>query len=220
MSDSSLKQAVLDELEWDPSVNAAHIGVTANNGVVTLTGDVGSYTEKLAADSAAWRVFGVKAVADELVVRYPSGKKIEDADIAQKALQVLSWDSEVPLNKVKVEVEKGWVTLSGEVDRFYQRNAAEEDVQMLQGVAGVTNNINIKPRVQPSASDVRSKIKAALQRNAQIEADDITVKADGGKVTLYGNVDTWYEDEEVVNAAWPAPGVSQGVDRIVVGNVS
>src|SRR5208337_2544544 len=153
MSDSSLKQAVLDELEWDPSVNAAHIGVTANNGVVTLTGDVGSYTEKLAADSAAWRVFGVKAVADELVVRYPSGKKIEDADIAQKALQVLSWDSEVPLNKVKVEVEKGWVTLSGEVDRFYQRNAAEEDVQMLQGVAGVTNNINIKPRVQPSASD-------------------------------------------------------------------
>jgi osmotically-inducible protein OsmY len=152
MTDSSLKQAVLDELEWEPSVNAAHIGVTAKGGVVTLTGNVGSYAEKRAAERATGRVYGVKGIAEELIVRYPLDNKVDDADIAQKALQVLSWDIEVPNDKVKVKVEKGWVTLSGNLDWYFQRTAAEADVRKLQGVIGVINDIVIKPPVQ--ASDV------------------------------------------------------------------
>ena len=215
MSDSSLRQAVIDELQWEPSVNAAHIGVTARDGVVTLTGDVGSYAEKLAAEKAAGRVFGVKAVAEELQVRFPFDQKMNDTDIAQKALNVLAWDIEVPKNKVRVKVEKGWVTLEGTVDWYYQKSAAETDVRKLQGVIGVINNIVIKPSVQ--ASDVRDKIKAALKRNAQIEADNITVTTDGGKVTLTGKVDTWGEDNIVVDTAWSAPGVTEVVDKLAIG---
>jgi osmotically-inducible protein OsmY len=190
MSDQSLQKDVMDELEWEPSLNPAHIGITANNGVVTLTGHVGRYTEKLAAERAAGRVVGVKAVAEELEARYPSDAP-DDDDIAKSALQALSWDSEVPNNSVAVRVEKGWVTLSGSVDWYYQGSAAEEDVRKLRGVVGVTNNIKIKPTFP--ASDVRAKIKAAFARNAQIDADDITVTTDGGKVTLTGIVDSWNE---------------------------
>lgn len=215
MTDSRLKQAVSDELTWEPSVNAAHIGVTARDGIVTLTGDVGSYAQKYAAERAASRVSGVKAVATELVVRYPFDMKHEDADIAQRALQVLSWDTEVPQNRVKVKVEQGWVTLSGNLDWTFQRSAAEADVRKLSGVIGVTDDIVIKPSVQ--ASDVRDKIKAALSRNAQIEADNITVTTDGGKVTLSGKVDTWYEDSLAVDTAWSAPGVTQVEDRLAIG---
>lgn len=215
MTDSRLKQAVSDELTWEPSVNAAHIGVTARDGIVTLTGDVGSYAQKYAAERAASRVSGVKAVATELVVRYPFDMKHEDADIAQRALQVLSWDTEVPQNRVKVKVEQGWVTLSGNLDWNFQRSAAEADVRKLSGVIGVTDDIVIKPSVQ--ASDVRDKIKAALSRNAQIEADNITVTTDGGKVTLSGKVDTWYEDSLAVDTAWSAPGVTQVEDRLAIG---
>jgi len=214
MTDNSLKQAVLDELEWEPRVNAAHIGVAAKDGVVTLTGNVGSYAEKLAAERATGRVYGVKGVAEELIVRYPFDNKVDDTDIAQKALQVLSWDIEVPNDKVKVKVEKGWVTLSGNLDWYFQRTAAEADVRKLQGVTGVINNIVIKPPVQASA--VQDKIKAALKRNAQIEADNITVTTDGGKVTLSGKVDTWYERNLVESTAWSAPGVTQVDDHLVV----
>ena len=214
MTDNSLKQAVLDELQWEPRVNAAHIGVAAKDGVVTLTGNVGSYAEKLAAERATGRVYGVKGVAEELIVRYPFDNKVDDTDIAQKALQVLSWDIEVPNDKVKVKVEKGWVTLSGNLDWYFQRTAAEADVRKLQGVTGVINNIVIKPPVQASA--VQDKIKAALKRNAQIEADNITVTTDGGKVTLSGKVDTWYERNLVESTAWSAPGVTQVDDHLVV----
>ena len=206
-TDSSLQQAVLDELNWQPSVKAANIGVTAKDGVVTLTGHVGSYAEKWAAERAAGSVFGVKAVAEELEVRYPFEKKEDDADIAQRALQVLSWDTEVPKDKVKVKVEKGFVTLSGNLDWHYQRSAAESDVRKLHGVIGLNNQIVIKPRVQ--ASNVRDKIKAALKRKAQIEADNITVTTDGSKVTLGGKVDTWYERRLAESTAWSAPGVTR-----------
>jgi len=215
MTDSSLKQAVLDELNWQPSVEAAHIGVTAKDGVVTLTGHVGSLAEKLAAERAAGSVFGVKAIAEELEVRYPFEKKEDDADIAQRALQVLSWDIEVPKDKVKVKVEKGLVTLSGDLDWYYQRSAAEADVRKLPGVIGLNNIIVLKPRVQ--ASNVRDKIEAAFKRNAQIEADNITVTTDGGKVTLGGNVDTWYERSLAEGTAWSAPGVTQVENRLTVG---
>src|SRR6267142_4923684 len=187
MSDKGLQQDVVDELEWEPSVNAAHIGVTAKDGVVTLSGDVSSYAEKWAAERAARRVYGVKAVAQEIKVHYPFDK-MDDTDIAQKALQVLSWDIEVPANKVTVQVEDGWVTLSGTVDWHFQRSAAEADVRKLKGVTGVINNIVIKPSVR--ASDVRAKLKAAFERNAEIEEENITATVDGGKVTLSGHVDT------------------------------
>jgi osmotically-inducible protein OsmY len=214
MSDKGLQQDVVDELEWEPSVNAAHIGVTAKDGVVTLSGDVSSYAEKWAAERAARRVYGVKAVAQEIKVHYPFDK-MDDTDIAQKALQVLSWDIEVPANKVTVQVEDGWVTLSGTVDWHFQRSAAEADVRKLKGVTGVINNIVIKPSVR--ASDVRAKLKAAFERNAEIEEENITATVDGGKVTLSGHVDTWDQDRLAVDTAWSAPGVTQVEDRLTVG---
>jgi len=213
MSDQSLQQAVIDELEWEPSVNAAHIGVAVNNGVMTLTGHVGSFAEKFAAERAAGRVVGVKAVAEELEVRYPF-EKPDDSDIAKSALQALSWDTEVPKDSVSVKVEGGWVTLSGGVDWYFQSSAAEADVRKLRGVIGVTNDIKVKPTIQ--APDVRARIKAALARNASIDADKINVTVDGGKVTLTGSVDTWYERGLAEDTAWSAPGVSQVDNRLVV----
>ena len=215
MTDSRLQQAVLDELNWQPSVKAANIGVTAKDGVVTLTGHVGSMAEKWAAERAVSSVFGVKAVAEELEVRYPFEKKEDDADIAQRALQVLSWDTEVPKDKVKVKVEKGVVTLSGNLEWYYQRSAAETDVRKLHGVTGLTNDIVIKPHVQ--ASNVRDKIMAALKRRAQIEADNVTVTTDGSKVTLSGKVDTWNERRLAETTAWSAPGVTRVENRLTVG---
>ena len=213
MSDKSLQQSVIDELEWEPSVNAAHIGVTANNGVVTLTGHVGTYAEKLGAEKAAGRVIGVRAVAEELEVRYASDKP-DDDDIAKSALSALNWDIEVPNDSVTVKVEKGWVTLSGTVDWYFQSSAAEADVRKLRGVLGVINEIKIKPRVQ--ASDVRSKIKAAFERNAQIGANAINIATDGGNVILSGSVDSWYERSLAEDMAWSAPGVTHVDDRLTV----
>jgi osmotically-inducible protein OsmY len=213
MNDRIVQEAVIDELEWEPSVTAAHIGVSANNGVVTLTGHVDSYTQKLAAERAAGRVAGVKAVAEELEVRYPFDPP-DDSDIAKCALQALSLDFEVPKDGINVKVDKGWVTLSGTVDWYYQKNAAEVDVRKLRGVVGVTNDINIEPKVQ--ASDVRAKIKAAFARNARIDANNIIVTANGGKVTLTGNVDSWYQRELAENTAWSAPGVTKVDDRLSI----
>jgi len=214
MTDNTLKQAVLDELKWEPSVNEAHIGVTARDGVVALTGDVDSYSEKLAAERAAGRVLGVKGVAQDLKVRYPFDNKVDDADIARKAIQSLEWNIEVPPNKVKVKVEDGWVTLSGTLDWYFQHGAAAAAVRNLKGVRGVINSITIKPTAR--SSDVRDKIMAALKRNAQIEADKITVTTDEGKVTLSGRVDSWGEDSLVVETAWSAPGVSVVIDNLVI----
>ena len=156
MTDQSLKQTVLDELAWEPSVSEAHIGVTARGGVVTLTGHVGSYAEKCAAEHAAGRVAGVKAITEELEIRYSNGVGHGDEDIAKQALNVLAWDLSVPKDKVKIKVEKGWITLSGDVNWYYQKNAAETDVRKLLGVMGVSNQITIKPSVE--ASDVQKKI--------------------------------------------------------------
>jgi len=214
MTDKSLQQAVLDELDWEPSVDAAHIGVTANNGVVTLTGHVPSYTQKWAAERAVGRVTGVKAVAEELEVRFPLEGRNSDDDIAKRAVQSLDWDVSVPNNKVKVKVEKGWVTLTGEVDWNFQRSAAEADVRKLQGVKGVSDEIKVKPSV--NAYDVREKIKSAFDRNAQLEAANINVTADGGKVTLSGKVDTWRDRDLAERTAWSAPGVTQVEDKLIV----
>jgi|HubBroStandDraft_4_1064222.scaffolds.fasta_scaffold19774_2 osmotically-inducible protein OsmY len=213
MKDKDLQQNVIDELNWEPSVNAANIGVAASDGVITLTGTVSSYAEKDSAESAAGRVYGVKGIADELKVVYPLDQRLDDASVAKRALQVLSWDAMVPLT-VKVGVDGGWLTLSGEVSWNYQKDAAEYDVQKLSGVVGVTNEITIRPTVQASA--VKEKIVGALGRNAQIEADNIIVTADGGKVTLAGDVDTWYERDLAETTAWSAPGVTQVSNELSV----
>jgi osmotically-inducible protein OsmY len=214
MTDQSLKQTVLDELAWDPSVNEAHIGVTAHRGVVTLTGHVGSYAEKCAAEHAAGRVSGVKAIAEELEIRYLYDVGHGDEDIARQALNVLDWNLSVPKEKVKVKVKKGWITLSGDVNWYYQKNAAETDVRKLLGVMGVSNQIRIMPSVQ--ASDVHKKIVAAFGRNAEFEAENIVVSIEGGKVTLSGKVGSYYERTLAENTAWSAPGVTQVDDLITI----
>ncbi len=206
MTDQSLKQSVLDELNWEPSVKAAHIGVTARNGVVTLTGHVESYAEQWAAERGAERVTGVKAVAEKLEVRYPLTHVQDDEQIAKRAIQVLSWDVFVPKDQVKVKIENGWVTLTGAVDYYFHKHNAEADVRKLHGVVGVSNEITIKPSV--AASDVRGNIKSALSRYAQLEAERISVAADGGHVTLSGHVDSLHERNLAATTAWSAPGVT------------
>ena len=214
MTDQSLKQSVLDELALDPSVTEAHIGVTARGGVVTLTGHVGSYAEKCAAEHVVGRISGVKAIAEELEVHYLYDVGHGDEDIAKQALNVLAWDLSVPKDKVKVKVEKGWITLSGDVNWYYQKHAADMDVRKLLGVMGLSNQITIKPSVQ--ASDVRKKIEAAFERNAEFEAENIVVSTEGGKVTLSGKVDSYYERTLAENTAWSAPGVTEVSDLISI----
>lgn len=214
MTDQSLKQSVLDELAWDPSVADAHIGVTARSGVVTLTGHVGSYSEKCAAERAVGRVSGVKAIAEEIEIRYLYGVGHGDEDIAKQALNVLSWDLSVPKDKVKVKVDKGWITLSGDVNWYYQKHAAEMDVRKLLGVMGVSNQVTINPSAD--AFDVKEKIKAAFERNAEFEAEHIVVSTEGGKVTLSGKVDSYYERTLAENTAWSAPGITEVSDLISI----
>jgi osmotically-inducible protein OsmY len=214
MTDQNLKQSVLDELAWDPSVSEAHIGVAAHGGVVTLTGHVGSYAEKCAAEHAVGRVSGVKAIAEKLEIRCLYGVGHDDENIAKQALNVLAWDLSVPKDKIKVKVEKGWITLSGDVHWYYQKNAAETDVRKLFGVMGVSNLITIEPRVQ--ASDIQKKIKAAFERNAEFEAENIIVSIEGGTVTLSGKVESYYERTLAENTAWSAPGVTQVNDLITI----
>lgn len=215
MSDLQLRQDVLDELEYEPKVDAAHIGAAVNQGVVTLTGYVGSYQEKLAAVSAVQRLKGVRAIADEIEVRYPFDKKTSDDEIAQRAIEILGWDTLVPAGVVRITVRGGWVTLGGNVDWYYQKKAAEEDVRKLSGVHGVINNIAITPRV--AAEDVKRKIEAALRRHAEIEARAIrvTVRSDN-EVVLEGTVDNWDERYAVQNAAWSAPGVKAVEDLLTI----
>lgn len=215
MSDKRLQQDIIDELDFEPSVNAAHIGVTASNGVVTLSGHVGSYAEKTAAERAAKRVKGVQAIAQEIEVRYPSDKKTADDEIAGRVVSILQWSAVVPRDSVQVKVQDGWVTLTGQVNWQFERVAAEAEIRRLSGVAGVVNSITIRPRVE--ATDVKHRIEEALKRNAQVEAGGVRVSVlGGGKIALDGKVHDWRERDAVKRAAWSAAGVMAVEDRLSI----
>ncbi|MCE2798556.1 MAG: BON domain-containing protein [Planctomycetaceae bacterium] len=213
-TDSELKQDVENELKWEPMVNEAHIGVTANGGVVSLAGHVLSFAEKYAAEKSAKRVYGVKAVANELDIRLHNGAMRSDEQIAQACLSALKNHSLVPYEKLKVVVSDGIVSLEGEVDWQYQRDAALNAVRDLIGVVSVTTRISIKARTLPK--DVKNKIIAAFHRNADIDARRIEVQTQEGKVVLHGNVRSWSEREQAQSAAWAAPGVTAVENDIVV----
>ena len=215
MTDTYLRQAIVEELDFEPSVNAANIGVAVDNGVVTLTGHVASYAEKIAAERAVERVKGVRAIAENIEVRYPGHKQTADDEIAERALSIIGWNVQVPKDLVKIKVEKGWVTLDGVVDWRFQREAAEAAVRQLSGVVGVSNLIEVKPNVAPR--DIKQKILDALKRNAELEADAIRVDVTEGNVVLEGNVKTWYERGIAKQAAWSAPGVKAVQDHLAIG---
>lgn len=213
-TDLQLQRDVAEELRWDPSINEKEIAIAAKDGVVTLRGTVSSYAEKFAAELAAERVTGVRAVAEELTVQLPGQHVRDDTDIAHAAVNALNWDVQVPNDAITVTVEQGWVTLRGDVDWQYQKQAAEAAVRHLIGVKGVSDFIRLNPVV--SSFDVRNKIESALKRSAEVEADRITVETSEGKITLKGNVRSWSERRDAERAAWQAPGVREVDDRLVV----
>jgi len=214
MDDNALKKSVTAELEWAPSIDAADIGVTVENGIVRLTGHVANYAQKIAAENAVKRVKGVRGFVEDLEIR-DFAETYTDEAIAGRVANMLDWDVTVPKDTVKVKVEKGFVTLTGQVDWQYQRTAAEQGVRRLLGVRGVSNQVQLKPHVQ--ASDVKRRIEAALERQAEVEADKISISVDGGKVRLDGKVRAWFERDIIERAAWAAPGVNAVEDRVSVG---
>jgi osmotically-inducible protein OsmY len=214
MTDLELRRNVETELNWEPSINAADIGVAVSDGVVTLTGQIASYWDRITAERAASRVLGVKGVANDLEIRLPSSTQRTDEDVARAAVNRLDWVVNVPSDRIKVKVSQGWVTLEGTVDWQFQKEAAEGAVRDLLGVKGVTILIEVKPQV--SATEVKRSIEAALKRSAEVDASRITVDATGGKVILQGTTRSWSEREGAERAAWRAPGVRSVDNRITI----
>lgn len=213
MNDNELRQLVIDELEYEPSIDAADIGVAAENGVVTLSGHVADYAQKMAAERATWRVKGVKGIAQKIEVRLSGDKKRNDDEIAQRALNILAWNALVPKDRVRIRVSDGWITLSGSLSWNYQRQAAESEVRKLSGIKGVINNITLTSAAQ--TGDLKRRIQDALKRHAEVEADAIHVNiGDDGTVRIAGQVDNWSELQAVEHAVWSAPGVRRIDDHL------
>lgn len=211
-SDSDIKRDVEDELRWDPDLDATDIAVTVKNGVVTLAGFTRSYSDKLEAEAAAKRVAGVLGVANDIEVRLPALDQRPDPEIARDAIAAIKNRMPIVAEQIKVLVRNGWISLEGEVEWDYQRSAAESAVRRVKGVKGVTNTIQVKPRVPPS--EIKRKIEEAFRRSAEIDANRITVEAHGGEVILKGTVRSWAERQEAERVAWSAAGVTRVENRI------
>ncbi|MBX4927902.1 BON domain-containing protein [Rhizobium binae] len=215
MDDITLRQDILDELDFEPSIDAANIGVAVEDGIITLTGHVSSYSEKETAERVVKRVKGVRGIAQEIEVRIFGNRETSDDDIARRAANMLDWNVSIPKGAVQVKVQKGWVTLTGKVEWQYQKNAAADAVRNLAGVVGLSNVIELTPRV--SAADVKKRIEDAFKRDAELESQGIRVEVSGGSVTLRGKVHTWSERRAAERAAWSAPGIKTLNDQIAIG---
>ena len=213
-SDSEIERDVRDELRWDPDLNADDIALSVKNGVVTLAGFTPSYSDKFEAEAAAKRVAGVLAVANDIEVRLPAIDQRPDPDIARDAVSALKAQLPISYDRIKVIVKNGWVYLEGAAEWQYQKTTAEIAVRKVKGVKGVTNSIALKPQVKPS--DIQRKIQEAFKRSAEVDANRITVEANGSEVVLKGTVRSWIEREEAERVAWSAPGITKVEDRIVV----
>jgi osmotically-inducible protein OsmY len=211
--DAALKTLVLAELAWEPAVTAAHIGVTARDGVVTLSGHVERFAEKQAAETAVRRVKGVKGVAEEIEVQLPFEVQRGDDEIARAAIERLAWDSTLPADAIEVTVRGGWITLTGEVAWWFQHDAAAQDVRRLWGVVGVSNQTTVKSNVDTNG--LAHEVRTALHRS-WLDASDIAVSADGGSVTLSGHVKSWNERKAADDAAWAAPGVTDVENGLII----
>jgi osmotically-inducible protein OsmY len=212
---TQLRSDILNELDWEPSIQASTIGVAVDNGVVTLTGHVPTLVQKVKAEELVRRIRGVRAIAQEIEVRLPQSVSPSDDDIARRALSMLDWDVIVPEDAIRLKVQEGWVTLSGQVHQEYQRKAAEDDVRKLAGVLGITNLITLED--EPHLAIVKGRIEDALRRNAHSEMNGIRVSILDGKVTLEGKLQSLHERDLLEAAVWAAPGVKAVDDRVVIG---
>jgi osmotically-inducible protein OsmY len=214
LNNLELQKKVLEAMDWEPSLDAARIGVAASGGVVTLTGQVPSYADRLAAERVVKQIAGVKGLANDLEVRLPGDARRTDTDLASAAVKALEWDVQVPNQNIKVRAADGWMTLEGQVEWQFQREAADRAVRHLLGVRGLSNQITLTAKVTPT--DLKNRIEAALKRNAELEARQIRVETRGNTVVLNGTVHSWAERDEAERAVWAAPGVVSVEDHLAV----
>lgn len=213
-ADKDIQKNITDELSWEPSLRNDDIAVGVRDGVVTLGGFVDSYADKSKAERVAGRVKGVRALADELEVKLPTGSERADPDLARAAIDALQWNIAVPHDRIRVKLEKGWLTLEGQVDWYYQKQAAERAVRYLRGVRGVSNLITLSARTTPR--DVKKRIKDALHRGVEFDAEHITVEVEGSKAVLEGTVRSYAEMKDAARAARNAPGITEVVNRLAI----